>query len=460
MAIHRRDMLQGLSLGSGAVMLSPFLRTLAAENRAAMPKRFVFIVKSSGIDVGNLVADGLPAYEGKRDQLVDVSLQDQRLPEIFKPFEGMKNRLTILQGLSGNNLKGNHTSGFGTLSCRNSELAPMGPSVDALLGIHHSTGPYPMFGFATNGVLRGQASVPSDAYVYPTMSAYKKGQAVAYQASPTKAFNELFGSAVLPAHKLKNESIIKRNVMDFLKDDAGRIRKRLGADDREQFDGYINTFESLKVREQRKAVLKNKIKTFMPDYDADNYTKMQHMPRMEAQLEMGAAALIAGLTNVVSYRLDTLGSMYQDLGIGSMGLHAIGHGGTSKGYTSVEMRRMIDAYHLKLIHDMALKFEAIKEGGGTMLDSTMIVYLSCAGGKHHGGNTDWPVVLVGGMANKIKMGRYIAYPSYTQIGHRPLSTVYQSLMAASGIEIGETFGDTDPALKDLDIKGPLTELMA
>ena len=149
-------------------------------------------------------------------------------------------------------------------------------------------------------------------------------------------------------------------------------------------DGYIRTFESLKVREQRKALLKNKIKTFMPDYDADKYTKMQHMPRMESQLDLGAAALIAGLTNVVSYRLDTLGSMYQDLGIGGMGLHAIGHGGTSNGFTSPQMRKKIDAYHLTLIHNMARKFEAIKEGDGTMLDNTMIVYLSCSGGKHHG----------------------------------------------------------------------------
>ncbi len=460
MDIHRRDMLRGLSLGSGAVLLSPFLRKLSAATTDERPKRFVFVVKSSGIDVANLVPNGVPAYEGHRDKLVNVSLSDHALPEVFKPFEGMKHRLAILQGLSGNNLKGNHTAGFGTLSCRNSELTAVGPSVDALLGMHHSTGPYPMFGFATNGVLRGQASVPSDAYVYPTMSAYKRGQAVAYQASPTKAFNELFGTAVLPQDKLKNESIIKRNLMDFLNDDAGRIRKRLSADDREQFDGYIDTFESLKVREQRKAVLKNKIKTNMPDYDADKYTKMQHMPRMEAQLEMGAAALIAGLTNVVSYRLDTLGSMYQDLGIGSMGLHAIGHGGTSNGYSSAEMRRMIDGYHLKLIHSMASKFEAIREGDGTMLDNTLIVYLSCAGGKHHGGNTDWPVVLVGGMANKLNMGRYIAYPSYTQAGHRPLSMVYQSLMAASGMQIGETFGDIDPALRDLEINGPLPELMA
>ena len=463
MSINRRKLLSNSAkCAAVAPIFVPFLNSVNARaaGNATPPKRFVFIVKSSGIDVNNLVPAGLPDYDDKRDAVVSASLDDLKLPEIFQPLESMKKRLTIIQGLSGNNLKGNHTSGFGTLSCRNSELTPVGPSVDALLGLQHSTGPYPMFGFATNGVLRGQASVPSDAYVYPTMSAYKKGQAVAYQASPTKAFNELFGSAVLPANKLKNETLIKRNVMDFLKEDAKRIRQQLSVDDRVQFDGYIDTFESLKVREQRKAVLKNKIKTFMPDYDAGQYTKMQHMPRMEAQLEMGTAALIAGLTNVISYRLDTLGTMYQDLGIGGMGLHAIGHGGTSNGFSSIEMRKMIDAYHIRLIQKMASKFESIQEGDGTMLDNTLIVYLSCAGGKHHGGNTDWPVVLVGGMGGKLNMGHYISYPSYTQRGHRPLSTVYQSLMAAAGMNIGTTFGDTDPALKDLDIDGPLTELMS
>lgn len=473
MQISRRNLLRNAALfGATSSLFTPLLNRVAAQaagKAGALPKRFVFIVKSSGIDKFNLVPPTLASvkqdqalndrYSDKRDGLVDVALSDHDLPEMFKPFEDMEDRLTILQGLSGNNLKGNHTAGFGTLSCKNSELIPVGPSVDALLGMHHSDGPYPMFGFATNAVLRGQASVPSDAYVYPTMSAYQSGQAVAYQGSPTKAFYELFGSAVLPDEKLASDLIIKRNLMDFLKDDAGRIRKKLSAEDKEQFDGYINTFESLKHREQRKAELKNSIKAYKPDYDDAKYLKMEHMPRMEAQLELGAAALMAGLTNVVSYRLDTLGSMYQGLGYGNMGLHGIGHGGTSNGFTSEQMRRGIDSYHIKLIHHMAKKFEAVKEGDGTMLDNTMIVYLSCTGGKHHGGRDDWPVVLVGGMANKIKMGRYIEYPTYREAGHQPLSKLYQLLMHASGMPIGETFGDADPGLKDLDLTGPLPELM-
>lgn len=42
---------------------------------------------------------------------------------------------------------------------------------------------------------------------------------------------------------------------------------------------------------------------------------------MECPFELAAAAIVAGLTNVVTLRPDTLGAQYQKLGTGSLGLH-------------------------------------------------------------------------------------------------------------------------------------------
>ena len=95
-----------------------------------------------------------------------------------------------------------------------------------------------------------------------------------------------------------------------------------------------------------------------------------------------------------------------------------------------------------------------------MLDNTMIVYLSCAGGQHHDGQRDWPFVLVGGMGDRLKSGRYIQYPSYQKRGHRTIANLYMSFMQAAGLETGEQFGQLDAQLKDLDLKGPLSELLA
>ncbi|MFT4549471.1 MAG: hypothetical protein ACI8XO_004684 [Verrucomicrobiales bacterium] len=462
MKTTRRQFLSRASLGSSAAIFAPFFQSVAAHaagDSAALPKRFVFVVKASGIDPENFTPGG--AAYAEVDRLVSTKWDAANLPDTLAPLADFKSRLSVINGLSGTNFKGNHTSGYGTLSCHNSELAPIAPTVDALLGLKHSTGPYPMFGMATNGTLRGQASVPNDSYVYPNLSALKAGQGVAFQASPTKAFNELFGAAVMSQAQLNKDLSLNRNLMDFLKDDAKRVRVRLGTDDRERFDGYIDTFDSLRRRDERKTALADKIKANAPAYVEDKYTSMQHMDRMESQFELGTAAIVAGLTNVITLRPDTLGALYGDLGFGSLGLHAIGHGATLvDGTTSAQMRKKVDSYHMGLLAKMATRFESIPEGDGNMLDNTLIIYLSCAGGSHHGGNSDWPFVLLGGTGGSLKSGNYIQYPRYKQDGHKTIANLYQSIMSAGDLEIGETFGQLDPVLRDLDLAGPLDELLA
>ena len=55
----RRQLLKGLSLGSGGVVLSPLIGQLAAQaaGRNEFPQRFVFVVKSSGLTPGHVVPD-------------------------------------------------------------------------------------------------------------------------------------------------------------------------------------------------------------------------------------------------------------------------------------------------------------------------------------------------------------------------------------------------------------------
>ncbi|MEM7235540.1 MAG: DUF1552 domain-containing protein, partial [Planctomycetota bacterium] len=446
MSLTRREILKGISLGAGAALFTPFLRSVAVHAKgdpAKLPRRFVFVMKASGVDPDHVRLRDAEGAAGsrQRDGARDVELTAEGMSPVLAPLKPFAGRVSVVRGLSGNNLKGNHTSGYGALSCHKSELTAVAPTVDALLGLKHSTGPYPMFGMATNGTLRGQASVPDDSYVYPNLSAYGAGRGVAFQASPTKAFQELFGSAVTTPAVARNKQVLNRNLMDFLKDDARRISRRLRGDDRERFDAYVSTFESLKVKESKKAALAGRVEKHAPDYVADKYRSMQHMDRMECQFELGTAALIAGLTNVVTLRPDTLGTLYGGLGFGSLGLHAIGHGATlPDGTTSAAMREKVDTYHMRLIAKMAHDLDEIPEGKGTALDNTLIVYTSCNGGKHHAGGTDWPFVLVGGAAGTLRTNRYIEYPSYGRPGHRSIGSLYLSLLAASKIEHADHVG--------------------
>lgn len=143
-------------------------------------------------------------------------------------------------------------------------------------------------------------------------------------------------------------------------------------------------------------------------------------------------------------------------------MHSLGHLQdelASNGLNGFETRKVVEEVHLGCIAKMTEQFDRIPEGNGTMLDNTLIVYMSCSGGDHHGGQMDWPYILLGGMANKLKMGRYIEYPKYQEKGHRTIANLYLTLMQAAGMETPDTFGQLDANLKDLPLTGPLEELI-
>ena len=102
----------------------------------------------------------------------------------------------------------------------------------------------------------------------------------------------------------------------------------------------------------------------------------------------------------------------------------------------------------------------MKEGDGTMLDNTLIVYLSDSGDGHHPSLKEWPVVLIGNLGGKLKTaGRYLRFPTYGAKGHRTMANLYCSLLHAAG-KPRDKFGIADPGLKDLDQTGPLSDLLA
>jgi hypothetical protein len=477
MLYSRRKVMKDLSVGGLSLGMASCLRSIQAHasgNEKALPKRFVFVVKSSGIDKFNLVPEGLENHfinpedgkklgnRGRREgPLVDVSLSDRLLPEKLKALEPFKNRLTIIQSLSGVGFRGNHTKGFGTLSLHDSENVAVAPTLDCLLGQHLSAGPYPMYGMAMNGRLLEPGWKPEDSYCYPNLSAYDAAKPVAYQGSPRKAFLELFGAAVASPEQLEKKLALNGKLMDFLTEDARRVEKQLSGDEKERFALYMNSFESLRSIDEKKAALTGRIREHAPEL-TDRYDSAAPSARIESHFEIATAALIAGLTNVITLRPDTLGVKYTELGL-SNSVHALGHlqeNTASNGWTGHQARMEIEKLQLKQIANMAKKFDSIPEGNGTMLDNTMIVYMSCSSGDHHCAGHDWPFVLLGGMGGKLTAGRYLEYPKYGDQGHRTVSSLYLSLMHAAGMQIPDTFGQPDSNLKHLDLTGPLEQLMA
>ena len=81
MTDSRRTFLKGITLGSGATILSPMLGQLglqaAGAGRREFPQRFVFVVKSSGIIPGRLEPESLKPSLADKDAFVNTALAEQ-----------------------------------------------------------------------------------------------------------------------------------------------------------------------------------------------------------------------------------------------------------------------------------------------------------------------------------------------------------------------------------------------
>ena len=123
---------------------------------------------------------------------------------------------------------------------------------------------------------------------------------------------------------------------------------------------------------------------------------------------------------------------------------------------------MIRTFHVELIAQMAAKLSQIPEGNGSMLDNTLIVYLSDNSDKHHSSAKEWPMFVLGNSGGKLKSnGRYIAYPRYESARHNhTIGNWLTTICHVAGVP-QDHFGQPDFALGRLeDQSGPLNELLA
>ena len=457
MTTTRRDILKGLTLGAGGFLLTPLLRQVqsqAAGNAGSLPQRFVFVVKSSGVVPGGITPDAL-----KGSVACNQSLENVALPESLKPLEPFKDQLAIVQGLSGKMCRGGHSSWFGAMGVymtggETERGAILRATADAELA-RLSPAPFNHVGLAVRGPALSKAY---GGVLYPGITAIGANKELPFQGRPDLAFEQLFGSAASASGNGQNRFRIQKNLLDFMVDDIRKVNRTIPSPERGKLDAYLNAFEELQLRHSRLAGMKDRIEKNAPEYN-DKFTSGVEEIRQEAHFDLASAALIAGLTNCVTIRLDNLSTVYSELGLAKHN-HGIGHNESSR--SQEECRDIIRRHHAGLLADMAGKLRAVPEGDGSMLDNTMIVFFSDSANKHHGDCLEWPYLVLGGCGGRLKIpGRFIRYPEYGDDGCRTIGNWWTTLLNAFGNPI-EHYGNEDLVLKQngQSVRGPLSELIA
>lgn len=446
MLISRRELLKTTALGTTSLALTPSFNHLqAASGNAAggVPHRFVFIRKSNG----NLTTQfGLPSFSSEdlkkheEKQAFELDLAKHELPVWLKALDGHKDNMTILHGISMSVSGGGHYSYSGCMGAYKAgrdilsnikwatvdfELAKLFPSpfghVEMSLAVPHGRD-------HRTGIVSG----------YSAPAARQRNYCY---ADPMTAYQELFKSVINT-----NEAASDDALLDYLREQESHRLKGLDGDERLKISDQIDSLQAIRARNTKVASLGDKIKRYLPEIDPVHAGGGEDatLPQKQAAFtDIIVAALASGLTNVVTYTIDDLGTDITSLPENQQktSIHQIGHGGQIAG--AAKMRDAIKTHHVKQVATLVTKLKAIPEGNGTMFDNTSIIYMPETGAGHHGPDTEAPMVLMTGKNSKLDIaGRYIRLPFHGTEGHKTLSNWYTTLLNAYGNPI-EHYGDLD-----------------
>ena len=243
-----------------------------------------------------------------------------------------------------------------------------------------------------------------------------------------------------------SEAECDRALLEYLHDKERRQLNGLDGDERLKISDQVDSLQSIRDRNAKVEYLGAKIKQFLPDIDpihANGGTNATLPQKQAAFTNVIIGALASGLTNVVTYTIDDLGTDITSLPENSQktSIHQIGHGGQISG--AAQMRDAIKTHHMKQIKTLVTRLKSIPEGKGTMFDNTTIIYMPETGAGHHGPDTEAPMVLMTGRNSKLDLaGRYLRLPFHGTEGHKTLSNWYTTLLNAYGNPI-EHYGDLD-----------------
>lgn len=468
MQINRRELLKTTALGTTTLALTPsFNNLLAAPAKTAqtsassVPHRFVFIRKSNGNLPAQFALPSFSAAEAKLDkekQAFEVDLHKHELPEWLRGLDRHKENMTVLHGISMSVSGGGHYSYSGCMGAYKAgrdilnnikwatvdfELAKLFPSpfghVEMSLAVPHGRE------FRT-GIVSGYSAPAASQRNY-------------CYADPRTAYNELFKS-VLDQGMVASDNTL----LDYLRDEESHRLRGLDGEERLKIDNQVLALAAIRERNQKVTALGDTIKKHLPKLDPihDNGGRDATLPqKMSAYTDIIVAALASGLTNVVTYTIDDLGTDISTLPENEekTSIHAVGHG---MGGRSDYIRSVMQRYHMLQVETLISKLQAIPEGSGTMFDNTTIIYMPETGAGHHSPDTEAPMVIMSGKNSKLDIaGRYIRLPFHGTEGHKTLSNWYTTLLNAYGNPI-KHYGDLDLTMQRnrLDQIGPIKRFLA
>jgi hypothetical protein len=428
----RRAFLRGV----GVTMALPWLeslpvwgdeRTTTVAGGSEPPVRFACLFAGNGFHSKEWWARG----EGAR----------MELGKVLEPLRPLREKMLFIRGLY------NQEALIGGIhSCQTGNL---------LTGAHLASGGEIRSGVSMDQViaqgLREQTKVPSLVLgCEQSIAALHKNYSMIYSSHiswssstaptplevyPALAFDHLFRDEVGRADK---------SVLDAVMDDASGFRGKVSRPDQRRLDEYLSSVREVEQRIDR-AGKDHRLQGWRPTLDKPDMPRPadgipqdidQHMRLM---CDILVLAFRTDTTRVATLKLnnDHSSLRFPNLNIDYMIHHLLSH---SDGADWLRVNQLFT----EQVAYIAEKMDQVQEGDRTLLDNSMVLFLSSMMTGNHD-NQQLPVVMLGSGGGQIKTGRVL---DYLDKPNRKMCSLYLSLMDKAGVRLNG-FGDSKERLAEI-----------
>ena len=246
--------------------------------------------------------------------------------------------------------------------------------------------------------------------------------------------------ALTPEARVR-QSKYRRSILDFVTTDTKRLESDLGPTDRRKLDEYLSSIREIEQQIERAEKDNSHVD---PHMDKPYGIPADFAEHFKLMTDMMTIAFQSDMTRIITFLVTHEGTSrsYREIGIPD-GHHPLTHHMGKPDL--IEKVVKINTYHMQQFAGWIEKMKSIKEGDGTLLDNSMIVYgAGLSDGNRHT-HEDLPTLIAGRGGNYFKPGRRIVHRKET-----PMCNLFLTMMDRMGVPV-DNFGDSTGRLDSVDL---------
>ncbi|MGZ3460147.1 MAG: DUF1552 domain-containing protein [Archangium sp.] len=275
------------------------------------------------------------------------------------------------------------------------------------------------------------------------MSYSAPGVFVSPEDNPRNAFQRIFGA--IGGDSTTADKLLRRrkSMLDLVRGELNDLSQRVGAEEKHKLEQHL---EALRLTEKGLETATLSGCSAPPAPASMDVTSYDNFPALgRAQTDLMVSALACGMTRVASLQwAHTVAPQVFTWMSEGESHHELSHKDDSNTAGLAELVKCERWFSEQFAYLLdALKSRPDLEGGGSLLDTSLVVWAKELGDSRLHNCRSVPFVLAGGANSAFRFGRYLQYSSAP---HQKLLT---SVCQALGVNI-DTFGDTTKASGPLD----------